>query len=297
MNINGKHEALAQTARGGLLLAALLATVLSVATSSRAQSNSAPAPISGARSAGAPAATAQAPAPTAEPAALVAKETAAPTDKSAAKGPHEGISVHGYWIIDVRNTDGRVTAHREFENSLIGGDVISNVLNGIYTALGWSVTLTGGAGVQSNSPCGSVSCFLFEATTGANKVIAGGDGGDCGATTNCLTVLTRSPALGVLVPHSNPMVTLQGSFPAQSTGYVGNVSTVFLGCINATVISTTTPAGLSTVAPSDCTAGNIPSTGVDTFRQIFTNTQVNPPIPVVNGQTVSATVQISFSSN
>ena len=33
-------------------------------------------------------------------------------------GSHQGIKVHGHWTIEVRNPDGSVATHREFENSL-----------------------------------------------------------------------------------------------------------------------------------------------------------------------------------
>ena len=31
---------------------------------------------------------------------------------------HQGVKMHGRWVIDVRNPDGTLTAHREFENLL-----------------------------------------------------------------------------------------------------------------------------------------------------------------------------------
>ena len=32
----------------------------------------------------------------------------------------EGIKVHGHWTIDIRNPDGTLAQHHEFENALIG---------------------------------------------------------------------------------------------------------------------------------------------------------------------------------
>jgi hypothetical protein len=34
-----------------------------------------------------------------------------------ATGPQEGIKVHGHWVIEVRNPDGKVATRREFENA------------------------------------------------------------------------------------------------------------------------------------------------------------------------------------
>ncbi len=42
-------------------------------------------------------------------------------EKTEPKGQHEGITVHGHWIIEVKNHDGKVVSHREFENSLAPG--------------------------------------------------------------------------------------------------------------------------------------------------------------------------------
>src|SRR5258706_7693050 len=40
--------------------------------------------------------------------------------ESASKGgPNEGIKVHGHWTIEVRNPDGMLVTHREFENGLV----------------------------------------------------------------------------------------------------------------------------------------------------------------------------------
>ena len=38
-------------------------------------------------------------------------------------GRNEGIKVHGHWTIEVRNPDGKVVTHREFENALAQGGV------------------------------------------------------------------------------------------------------------------------------------------------------------------------------
>src|SRR5579862_760999 len=36
-------------------------------------------------------------------------------------GPSEGIKVHGHWTIDVRNPDGSLSSHSEFDNHLSAG--------------------------------------------------------------------------------------------------------------------------------------------------------------------------------
>jgi hypothetical protein len=99
MRTNGKHEVIARTARQSLVLAALLGMVLSATSISRAQSSATSTATPVAKSATAP-----------------AKAPALPP----AKGQHESITVHGHWTIEVKNPDGKVAKHVEFENSLAG---------------------------------------------------------------------------------------------------------------------------------------------------------------------------------
>jgi hypothetical protein len=40
-----------------------------------------------------------------------------PANSSVSKGQHEDIKVHGHWTTEVRNPDGKIATHREFENS------------------------------------------------------------------------------------------------------------------------------------------------------------------------------------
>ena len=295
MKMNGKFEVLAQISRRRLLLAALLVMVLSLTTVSRAQSSlMAVTAQAEEKKAAVTAAETQVPDTPAKLTSLPSKLAVQVHEKSGNNGTHEGITVHGYWNIDIQNPDGKVTTHREFENSLVGTEIAPNLIFGVMTPLGWMVELDGGTGAQSSSPCGTVQCYLFESTPGAIAFVARGSGGQCGAAPNCPTVLTRTPALGTYIPNTSPVVSLQATFPALSAGFVGNVGTTLLGCVSSNLFSTSTPAGLSTTSPADCTAGNIPSTGVDFFRAVFTGTAVSPAIPVASGQTVSVTVKLSF---
>lgn len=62
-------------------------------------------------------------------------------------GNHEGIQVHGHWIIEVKNPDGTVTARREFENSIqqYGMAYLASLLAGNNSPGGLSVLLNGAA--------------------------------------------------------------------------------------------------------------------------------------------------------
>jgi len=78
----------------------------------------------------------------------VAENESAPAQKERAGGPHEGIKVHGCWVIDVRNPDGNLITHREFENSYSNSNVLPMILaRQVSTGL-WTVALieSGGLG-------------------------------------------------------------------------------------------------------------------------------------------------------
>src|SRR5262245_35623432 len=48
--------------------------------------------------------------------------------QESAKGPGLGIKVHGHWTIDVRNPDGSLASHNEFENAFMGHQPLSGIL-------------------------------------------------------------------------------------------------------------------------------------------------------------------------
>jgi hypothetical protein len=111
-------------------------------------------------------------APLAEAQTLAAKGKPAATKTNAqasakpSGGPQEGIKVHGHWTIDVRNPDGTLASHAEFENALsapLGQRVLALALNRIYVPGPWAITLgdANGAG-----PCdangAAIACRITE---------------------------------------------------------------------------------------------------------------------------------------
>jgi hypothetical protein len=119
-------------------------------------------------------------------------------------GPREGLKVHGHWTIDVRNADGTLASHREFENSLqaSGATTLVNSLARTQVIGLWSVALVG-------TLCPGVPCSLLETT-------------ETGGCTNCFLVLTVSnPTSGT---NSGNLV-LAASFLAPLTGNVSGVNT------------------------------------------------------------------------
>ncbi len=59
----------------------------------------------------------------------------------------DGIKVHGHWTIDVKNADGTLASHHEFENALqLGGQAaLANLLGRQATIVGWSVEVDDGS--------------------------------------------------------------------------------------------------------------------------------------------------------
>jgi hypothetical protein len=65
----------------------------------------------------------------------------------------EGIKVHGYWVIDVRNADGSLAEHHEFENSLVtpGNNFLAEMLGGFLVPGGLVVEFN--CGLSANGLC------------------------------------------------------------------------------------------------------------------------------------------------
>lgn len=217
-----------------------------------------------------------------------AEEKTATSESSSAKedshhgGQHEGITVHGHWSIEVRNSDGSLARHVEFENSLDPGFSYSDPATGqvkvvpggaaLLSAVAsnqwniapnWAVWLVGPSGlskilVATDSPCPLGACII--------AVGCAPSGG-----TNCnlsVTPLGTTPAFTGM--------SLTGSVTATQNGQISTV---------ATLAYVTCPA----FTPNCLPGGNGGAS--------FTSSTNFPgaPISVSAGQTVAVTVTISFS--
>ena len=226
-------------------------------------------------------------------------EGAVGPQKRSSKGAHEGITVHGHWTIEVRNPDGSLARHVEFENSLDpgftapnptagqppvtvpgGAAYMSAVLSGQWAgpivppASGnWVIALVGPAGLSNltvltspNAPCiGSLAACLI-----------GQPGTFCGTT----------PSPGI---NCNLSVTPQGTTPA------------FTGLQLGGTVAATQNGQISTVATLIGNLSCQPSgtaclpTGVNTASFTSSTNFPGAPITVIAGQTIAVTVNISFS--
>lgn len=196
-------------------------------------------------------------------AALAAGPAVADDTASASGGSHEGITVRGHWVIAVADPDGTVVALREFHNALSSsGDILlAFLLAGNRTVGGFAVRLT----PQSVSPCAPLDCVVAEPRF---PNIAG-------------------PAVAKTLTKtvSGNSIILRGSISVPASGDVGLVGTLLAFCAGAL-------PGPSTVTPASCQS----SPGITIGIQPFTSATLTSPVAVVAGQSVLATVTLSFGS-
>lgn len=314
--MNAKRQSVARIASRALVLATFLAMVLSAAGTSHAQSQSTAlksaqgGTTASAQAAGvntASGARAGTPKPTAEP--------TRPAAQSASGARQEGIMVHGFWTIDVRNPDGKLVAHREFENSLTytGAQLLQSFVSGyeVPGARGISLgaTLPGDKGpcagatfsVRANidiTEAVNGSCILAQPNGNYPNFVFGESG--CQGIAGCSPTLTLS-----LPPNLLSQIMLSGQATAVSNGTIDIVTTLVMVC-------STQSAPLSSVDPNSCaTAFTLPansflspSADVSPVGYPFTSQVLNgssatstPPaaVPVGAGQTIQASVVLSFN--
>jgi hypothetical protein len=185
-------------------------------------------------------------------------ESSAAGEKLANDGSHQGIKVHGHWTIEVRNPDGSLATHREFENSLATPQfAVYFFLSRTYPVGLWTVELDAGPAGHVCLNSGTAGCFISEPLLASMPGMFPG-------------------AFGTLaISSSGTNLVLTGTATANNTGSVGFVRTWVNAC------PPTTP-------PNSYSCSSV-------IGYEFTIASVSPAIPVSAGQTVAVTVNISFS--
>jgi hypothetical protein len=247
------------------------------------------------------------------PAALVA--AAAPAAKAVApaepqeagaqpaKAGGEGIKVHGHWLIDVKNPDGKFVSHTEFDNALVtpnAADVfLSQLLAGTMAMSGWqiavnsstSTALCPGQGYYSNLN----SCFIVQAAYNSsisNNPLVTFE--QC-YFINCFGGMTITVVPYNATTHAASYFQLQGSFSPTAAGPITSVSTIVVGCLSTTV-NIYSNATCAMTSPADAADGYSGTPGSTSYQSpYFTSTTLPTPIVLIAGQVVTVTVQISFS--
>lgn len=196
-------------------------------------------------------------------------ESSVAEEKSSGDGRHEGIKVHGHWTIEVRNPDGAVVTHREFENSLEhglgqGSQFLASVLGRQGTVGTWTIVLGSNANAALN-PCingvAPAPCLILEASSGQ-------------------ATAAYAFATSTISVASNGSLVLSGTMVAGQNGVIDNVGTTANACG-----PTTTPA----------TCNYVSSPVPVTNNYAFTGAFLSPAVNVSLGQTVAVTVTFSFS--
>lgn len=249
--------------------------------------------------------------PKAAPAAMAASQAAGKsvTSQTLGNGLNTGITVHGHWVIEVRDPDGRLVQRRDFENLLTstGAQNLPLFLSGWEVPGGWYITLTDPNDTTTGSPCAGSpnpgypagACYLTQSTSTYD--VAGGNplctnSGPCSSN---LSASVGNPITGLV---------LTGSITATQVGNVGAVGTFLATCYPYTIPGNNLP--FYTFGPAQCATGksgvsngNIQSVSFTAISLPAANTPSTPcggtnqpscAVPVSAGQTINVSVTISF---
>lgn len=202
-------------------------------------------------------------------AVLWASASPARSESGAAPEPGGQITVHGHWIIEVRDPDGSVADRVEFDNHLeaSGARLLARLLRGDMVSGVWNIQLWS-VGDQAQL------CFISSANQTPTV---------CNLHTPSFTPLPGgTPTLDVQYGTAafDGALMLTGAVVADRTGVVSRVVTQSYGC-------------LADVTRDDCVDDYARSSrsGPDAD---FTETTIEP-LQVIAGQEVDVTVVISFS--
>jgi hypothetical protein len=194
------------------------------------------------------------------------------TASSHGGGQKEGIKVHGHWTIDVRNPDGTLVKHIDFENGLTldGAGLIEGILGRQKTPGAWAIRLWGSAWPASGA-------------TGVAQIYEVGTSVPISPDIGFATLTLSLP---VSQGYVNAIV-LKGTAVAKFSGSVTSVETLLGYCS-------------PDVPPNTCRSQ---AGGVNDLTYAYLATPVNgscPPntqcaVSVAGGQIIQVTVVISFS--
>jgi hypothetical protein len=270
---NRKREFIAPVAGHGRVFAAFLALVLSASCIGRAQSKPAQTP---------PAATALDPAPQALPG--VQAGPAAPGERQP-RGGDDGITVHGHWTIEVKNPDGKLVSHREFENGLLSGAVGGGATL-LSAFLGRAIT-PGSWWVEIRDPTALQTIAIAEESSAAEagcKDIVPPKGGSFICSATPLSIIAPTLKSGGLAGST---LTLTGSatVPKGFPSAIGYVESDNFACAPST-------------SAQSCYDGSGLENTFPLTARFLTGATGTPtaPVSVTPGQTVSVKVVISFAS-
>jgi hypothetical protein len=167
---------------------------------------------------------------------------------------NQGLKVHGHWIIDVKNPDGTLAQHRDFENSLqlTGQGYLVGLMSGYLVPGDYMLAIGASSGT---SPCnaGSMYCGIVH-NLNTYPALA-----YCGNYYCTGSSLTYSYNLGSDGFNSGPFsIVLAGSITANQTGTIGSVYSVISTCANIAFSTSTNPSTIESSSPATCVTQTSP---------------------------------------
>ncbi|MEO8678625.1 MAG: hypothetical protein ABI665_06245 [Vicinamibacterales bacterium] len=179
-------------------------------------------------------------------------------------GPGEKIAVRGHWKIDVRQPNGDLVTHTEFDNAFFdtGGVELTNTLARRRAPAAWEIDLQ----AISSSACGP----------------AAGPGAPCVIVEPGFVPLAGSNVFKNVTMDPTGLV-LRGTATAERVGRIDVVFTRLWSCNAGTPAST---------CAFDPTVG----AGIGRTSVVFSGHNLSPPIDVVAGQVIEVEVTYSFSA-
>lgn len=316
MNSRELHKLVSKTARRSWVLAALLALSLASVTSTNAQTNGA------------------SPAATAKAQQISAATSARPMKAEPRKGA-EGIQVHGHWVIEVKNPDGKLVKHVEFENSLDPGfSLPSSVFPGGSASIpggnsylpalmdgqavapsgSWAILLSGSNGMNTlataSAPCLGALNYGIEATT-QSTTQASSTVGACllaqntlaGQNLGCPVLAGASPHPGLscnlsAAPTTVTISTSSGPATIPAVQLSGSITATVSGSVSTVATLISNPCALFTAqAVSNCFISPAVSGGTvfDVLINSFTSSTNFPGAPISVSSGQTLSVNVTIS--
>jgi hypothetical protein len=236
-----------------------------------------------------------------------AKKPAAQPEKTQG----EGFKVHGHWVLDLKNPDGTLVTHKEFENSLVqayfdagpsGDQILTALLSGNAVSGGPAIAFLYGlasppspanqCGLGLRLQQGSSICQLFT-VAGSQFAL------NPGVVASSQTGLSGAASFA----QGSVQWVLSGNFtvPAGSPSPINGVATLLSMCVapNASFVEPllwqgTSGDGTGTVSPAVCAPANSTAGKITAGALTFTVVP-NGGLTVTGGQVITVTVTISFS--
>jgi hypothetical protein len=248
--------------------------------------------------AGATAASGQGVVPSSRAAIAMPAHAATARTGASRRGAREGIQIHGQWVIEVRNREGKVTGRREFENAIqpAGMAFLGALIEANGSSSGLIISINGSS--QSQGPCtqfaplsGNSNCLIVLPPNGQGFIGPLATGCPKTVCSNNLTVTAPSFSSNTF---TGSQIVLAGSVPASSAaGNIEDVETVFAICQ-----ASETPNGCEYIYNPTTQASNGDYVYSGNFTMLTLDGKNGDPAAIAfsTGDTIAVTVTISFSS-